>query len=1460
MGKEAFNKEKEKVAQELKSSQLESSDALPDNIKISPKELKTKKSRKRKRKKLKNSAPQTTSENSKSKAMINYQEFINMITLAQNKTEYPTHDPILQSLNYFEQKLNCRDLASAIMAQSNDNYEIEIHTVQHSQLPTIKGKYIDQSGNSTDIQLIPDTGCSFSCISAEVLKGLGYDMKDLVDASHFYVKTVNGKSQPMGTARLKIYLFTEKGDLYYIVLTCLVLADNFLDKILLSFKDLFALNCQWDLKSENPTLTIDCTTPGTDKPIRRAFKINAPTMDRLMLAQINFFREQLNPDESSAESDDDLSSTCSYNHHLSDNGYNDKKYIYECDYLSSHELAQDLGLLDCCHTSHSGNQCHQIFSAEPSSNTPDDTSIMSPEEVKTLYYTERTLDDYGQCWLDSSDKPTVIEEQAMNVANHPIDHCIPFSILEKDIINQQSLINDDRPIDHQDRITPETESKIGQNTQTKPREDDIQKAKSKFPELVHLDKDQAQKFNELFEQYSNVFSNNSMDIGSINFPPVHLEYQGKPVYDKPRNLSEDQFLLVQHAVDQLIESGVVEECSNQSLWNSNMMLVSSSSDEGHKRISTTLADTKTQAERLEILKQGWRVVSDLRTTNRVLKNRYGSMSLPSWHGMLAKHYKKFRSQIDLRKAFYHVSLSKESSDIFTFRVRNRCFRYLKLPMGYLESPNIFCDYLALILSEASFLDFQKEHPVMKNLTFTDCLLSFVDDITLLTDECFEQHLCLWKYLLQRFSMFNLKLNGSKCKVISPKGDLLGYAIDTTAGTYHLSSERTQQFSQTKPPQNRQQLISLLSTFNYYRDLCPSLKLLAMHLLLLAKTKKIVRFTKVHYKEFFMIIFLLKAQIHLNVPSMLRPLYVCVDSSHTSYSCALFQYLPEHEKGLDKIRGATTRTKPNLADRESKDDLEHRDQPNNNSFLRPYDNADPELDEITANRIEEWSNGSLKLCALSSKSYLACELLAGISRKELFAVIESLRSFESLIINCAAPTFVLTDCVAIVLLARLKHSNSKFFGISNYLQSFRNVTFVHSKGRYFSHLVDMISKAAIGQDIPSTFGLSISDLESLPNIPIPENSIMDSKDLYSLLTSPVPSSYSDLAARRKIKFHELASPSELLRKFYERPPEASLLKLLHYGPASINSDDVIFKRSDGKKPTKTQMRLIETKHQYPMLRKILSGDNDQCKNFMEGLPCESQENSQDNSKSDLGIFSVQDIFEVSCYSDNAQQEINEFSRKIKLFLEREMLQDIHTDLYQMATKLSLSQEITGKQLDFLLQYYFDSSLVNFDSKFSHPEVEFIRVKHHDNNDFTIGRDGDDSTFLYLKQNQIIGAKDAINLSMSVHFESLYEVELISTLSPNLIFHCPSQSQGPKTEFVICLIYNQENSEVELDTMHPVCRIRSTNQDEEVKMTLFTVSPYGDSIYDKVTYQRIELSNITTALTWNPCPCNSLQIVS
>ena len=34
MGKEAFNKEKEKVAQELKSSQLESSDALPDNIKI----------------------------------------------------------------------------------------------------------------------------------------------------------------------------------------------------------------------------------------------------------------------------------------------------------------------------------------------------------------------------------------------------------------------------------------------------------------------------------------------------------------------------------------------------------------------------------------------------------------------------------------------------------------------------------------------------------------------------------------------------------------------------------------------------------------------------------------------------------------------------------------------------------------------------------------------------------------------------------------------------------------------------------------------------------------------------------------------------------------------------------------------------------------------------------------------------------------------------------------------------------------------------------------------------------------------------------------------------------------------------------------------------------------------------------------------------------------------------------
>ena len=118
-------------------------------------------------------------------------------------------------------------------------------------------------------------------------------------------------------------------------------------------------------------------------------------------------------------------------------------------------------------------------------------------------------------------------------------------------------------------------------------------------------------------------------------------------------------------------------------------------------------------------------------------------------------------------------------------------------------------------------------------------------------------------------------------------------------------------------------------------------------------------------------------------------------------------------------------------------------------------------------------------------------------------------------------------------------------------------------------------------------------------------------------------------------------------------------------------------------------------------------------------------------------------------------------------------------------------------------------------------------------------------------------------MSVHFESLYEVELISTLSPNLIFHCPSQSQGPKTEFVICLIYNQENREVELDTMHPVCRIRSTNQDEEVKMTLFTVSPYGDSIYDKVTYQRIELSNITTAFyadlsVFNGILCEDLHV--
>ena len=1421
LGEKELEKEKEKVK-------------LGAETNNQPPPLKKKSKRKVKRK-IKGEVMKKNSTLNKDNVIDNT-ELINTINLALNKHKADRVEAAMALLSFCEKRLNSYELINKSPDGIQNDNLIEINYSESAYLPIIDGKFINASGVSSSINLVLDTGASMSVVSEETLGTMGFDPRDITPAPQYKIKTANGISQASGLADLKIYLLSEAGSLYYITFQVLVISDKYLDKLLLSFKDLINLECVWDLRSVEPKVTLNCMTVATNSPIRRSFGISAPSKLKEPLHQINVCNEQIyfisDSNQSSGSADEsDLEEWLDSELAIKDRSA-DFKHVYMNEYVQSCQAHDDLEL-KCDNINAGGN--HPQLELDSSTELDCNENILPRDNLESLYFSESKLDDYGQWWCedDTINKVPVDTLYSYSETQSQDNKCTPFQVLEQDVVNQ--LSHDDRPIDQfnnsNDSAVDRPNTDFAGNNSEKSKSAEIsseEKLRSKFPDVSHLKPEDARKFTELFHNYEGAFSNNSLDIGSVNFPPIELNSGCQPVFDKPRPFSEDQYLLVENAVQELMEAGCVEECSNQSLWNANLMLVSSGADDGTKRTSNTLAETRTLAERLEILKKGWRCVTDFRKHNIRLKNRYGGMILPSFQTMLSKHYRKFRSQIDLRKAFFNVRISEKSKDIFTFRIRNRCFRYSVLPMGFCESPAIFCDILTLILSESSFLDFQAKHPEIQHLVYNDVILAFVDDITLLTEQSVQQHLLVWDYILSRLTMFNLKLNGSKCKVLAPDGDLLGYSINTQNGTYHLSPSRTQHFANAKPPTNRQQLVSQLSQWNYYRDLVPSLKHIAQHLLILARSKGKIMFTKVHYKEFYMVTFLLEAQIKLAIPCMTKPLYMVVDSSHTAYSCALFQYLPYGEN----------------KDGKAMDEFDHSQ--DESSFVRSYENADRQLDDQTRKKISKWSNGTLKLCGLTSKSFLSSELIVGITRKELYSLVEALKSFEALLINHRAPIVCFSDCQGVILLSKLKYSSSKFFSISQYLQSLKNVVFCHSPARYFSSLVDQISKSNIGEDIQHGFGFKLEDLELLPNVKIKPNSIIDAEDLYKLLTAPMPKRYSDLAERRKVKFPELISPAQLLTAIHQRPTELSLLKLLYWGPEAIDERDVIFKRKDGKKLTKLQLQKIEQSHQYPALRRILGGENEQGINF---LPPDSSVNTEAGLVSQVTpcnhIYSAAHLTD-SAFSDVANQEILAFCKSIKLYLEDKKLRGEWVKLYQTASELLTSASVQNKSVDFLLQYFFESCLVNQDSKFVFDKAEFIRIRFQQSNQVSVGRSGDSALFLYLRESMTVPSKEAVSIDLLLNFESLYDIDLVSNLPPSLIFYANSYGQGARIEFVSCLVMNDTSQDIELKQNEPLCRVESSKDNTNRVPIIFSVNSFSDSLYDEPTYARFELANLVNLM--------------
>jgi putative transposase len=192
-----------------------------------------------------------------------------------------------------------------------------------------------------------------------------------------------------------------------------------------------------------------------------------------------------------------------------------------------------------------------------------------------------------------------------------------------------------------------------------------------------------------------------------------------------------------------------------------------------------------------------RILTDFRKLNDCIKRK--PFPLPKISELLQKLRRfKYATAIDLSMGYYHIPLDKASQKLCTTVLPWGKYRYLVLPMGIKNSPDIFQEVMTKM-----FVD----------LEYTSV---YIDDILVISDGSFEDHLIKVQKVLQRLEQKGFRANLRKCFFAKPSVDYLGYHI--TRQGIQPQPKKVEAILKITAPKNVRSLRRFLGLVNYYRDM------------------------------------------------------------------------------------------------------------------------------------------------------------------------------------------------------------------------------------------------------------------------------------------------------------------------------------------------------------------------------------------------------------------------------------------------------------------------------------------------------------------------------------------------------------------------------------------------------------------------------------------------------------------
>ena len=297
-----------------------------------------------------------------------------------------------------------------------------------------------------------------------------------------------------------------------------------------------------------------------------------------------------------------------------------------------------------------------------------------------------------------------------------------------------------------------------------------------------LDTHQTQELKDILWENRDCFTYDDYDLGSCNMytATIRLREGAEPQWTPPIPCPYKLEAEMERNIDEMLQTGVIEELQERSEWNSPTFLVKKKTPPGKP--------------------QKYRLVADLRNVNKV--SMPSNFPLAHLDHVLDKIGKDtIFSSFDLSRGYWQLPYDEESKQITAFLYKNTQYAFAKTVMGHRTSGPSFCHMMNRLLGSL---------PIEQ-------VIQFVDDL-LLSASNVKDHLDRLRRLLARLRSAGLKVSPDKSQLLRDAVDFVGVRV--SGGGIEITKDRVEALLALREPRSKKEVKQCMGAMNYVRKWIP----------------------------------------------------------------------------------------------------------------------------------------------------------------------------------------------------------------------------------------------------------------------------------------------------------------------------------------------------------------------------------------------------------------------------------------------------------------------------------------------------------------------------------------------------------------------------------------------------------------------------------------------------------------